>query len=211
MLISHKYRFIFIHIYKNAGTSIRHALLPFAAESCLHFLLIKLSGKFNHPLPDRYNPEFMDGHSTASQIIQKIGRDQYDSYFTFAFVRNPWDWQVSLYNYMRANERHHQHDLGISFEGFDDYIRWRCASEVRLQKSFIFSSENEQLVSYIGRYENIDSDFSYVCQRIGVQTSLPRLNVTRTKPYQSYYTPETTELVRRAFWSDIQLFDYDFE
>ena len=30
MLISEKYNFIFVHIYKNAGTSITHALRPFA-------------------------------------------------------------------------------------------------------------------------------------------------------------------------------------
>jgi len=38
-------------------------------------------------------------HITASELISKIGKEDFDSYFSFAIVRNPWAWQVSQCEY----------------------------------------------------------------------------------------------------------------
>jgi len=211
MLISHKHRFIFVHIYKNAGTSITSALLPFAARNKAHFLMIRLMGKLKLRLPANLNPAFMADHSSAGQIIERIGLEKFDEYFSFAFVRNPWDWQVSLYNFMRKNEKHHQHKLSMSFKNFDDYIAWRCNNEVRFQKSFIFSEDNKQQVDFIGKYEELNADFANICRRLEIQASLPTLNVSKTRPYQSYYNAKTIELVRETFAPDILAFNYAFE
>lgn len=150
-------------------------------------------------------------HAKASEIIAKVGKDVFESYFTFAFVRNPWDWQVSLYKYMLRDEGHFQHQRIKGFRDFDEYIRWRCANEVRFQKDFVFSTEGEQLVDFIGKYERLDDDFQAICSRLGISATLAKLNVSNTKPYQDYYNEETIDLVRRAFEPDISLFGYDFE
>ncbi len=206
MLLSRKKCFIFIHIYKNAGTSITSALLPFAAK--------KWQRGANRILK-KFHLSFWDArpyptHSTAPEIIGYMGREAFDSYFSFAFVRNPWDWQVSLYTYLLKTPDHFQHDLIKSFANFDEYIRWRCAEEVRFQKDFIYSEDGELLIDFIGRYENLEKDFQYVCSRIGVSASLPRENISKVKPYREYYTEETKELVRCAFDPDISLLQYDF-
>lgn len=185
MLISDTRKFIFIHIYKNAGTSIINALAPFATSQ-------------------------FPAHMKAPEIINAIGREAFDSYFSFAIVRNPWDWQVSLYNYMLKNPIHRQHELVKALGRFDKYIRWRCEEEVRFQKDFIYSSDNQLLVDFVGRFELLDADFQSICSRVGISTSLPKLNVSNENPYQEYYTDETRELVRRTFDADITLFGYDF-
>ncbi len=125
-------------------------------------------------------------------------------------MRNPWDWQVSLYNFALKDTNHHQHDLIQKLGSFDEYIKWRCENEVRFQKDFIYSSEGELLVDFVGRFESIGDDFKKICSRIGISASLPKLNVSNSKAYQQFYTDETRELVRRTFDSDIVLFEYDF-
>ena len=207
MLISKRHRFIFVHVYKNAGISITQALLPFATKPWQKRIRA-ISRRFGL---SPFNPQPFTTHASASDIIAAIGKENFKRYFSFAIVRNPWDWQASLYTYMLKTTDHHQHELVKSFSGFDEYIAWRCRKEVRYQKDFLFSKAGEQLVDFIGRYERLEADFRTICSHIGISTTLPRLNVSRTKPYREYYTEETIELVRKTFEPDIRLFNYDFE
>ena len=207
MLISKKHHFIFIHIYKNAGSSITEALKPLIAKEWrwkinLIFRKLKVPGLNLQPFP---------AHVYTQEVIDQLGKDIFDSYFSFAIVRNPWDWQVSLFKYMQKEKRNYQHELASKFQSFDEYIEWRCAEEVRFQKDFIYSSEGELLVDFVGRFENLEQDFAEICQRIGVPSiQLPKINVSNTKPYRSFYNDKTREMVRAAFEPDISLFNYSF-
>lgn len=207
MLISKKLNLIFVHIYKNAGTSITRALLPLMVNRGM-WLTYRLSRRIGVKLNSDPMPFSM--HIKANEIIDLIGCDEYEKYFSFAIVRNPWDWQVSLYNYMLRNVSHPQYVLVKNMGTFDNYIKWRCKEEVRLQKDFVYSEDGRLLVNYVGRYENLETDFAYVCSHAGVSVSLPRLNVSNNRPYRQFYTDETVELVRNAFSSDISTFGYDF-
>ena len=81
-----------------------------------------------------------------------------------------------------------------------------------LPASFAFVQEDGNLlVDFIGRFERIDADFQTICSRLGIYSSLPKLNVSKINPYQQYYNEETKELVRRAFELDISFFGYEFE
>lgn len=224
MLISQRHNFIFIHIPKNAGTSITRALMPFALSNFrLKMIFIQnkmtfsLKGRFPGRLPNSWvNPGHpYDNHIGAPYIFRKIGRDVFKSYFSFAIVRNPWEQQVSLYTFGLKAKWHPSHEFYKGLRSFDDYIKWRCSEEaseeVRYQKDFIYSEDGELLVSFVGHYERLERDFNFICSQIGISTSLPKLNVSNTKPYQEYYNVETKELVRRTFEPDIRLFEYDFE
>jgi hypothetical protein len=107
------------------------------------------------------------------------------------------------------SETHHQHELAKNLGSFEEYIKWRCENEVRYQKDFIYDN-NELLVDFVGRYESLDNDFNEICSRIGISVSLPKLNVSNTKPYQSYYSEKSKELVKEAFEPDIRTFNYEF-
>jgi Sulfotransferase family len=208
MLISRKHNFLFVHIYKTAGTSITSALMPFAASRwqwMAHRALRKLNlPTYFPPSPEAYK------HLPAPEIIKLMGREAFESYFSFAIVRNPWDWQVSLYKFVLKDPSNQHHSLVKALGGFDAYIKWRCEKEARFQKDFIYSSDNELLVDFVGHFEQLDADFQSICSRIGISASLPKLNVSNERPYQQYYTDETRELVRRTFAPDITLFGYDF-
>jgi hypothetical protein len=207
MLVSKQHNFIFIHIYKNAGTSITAALRPFALNN-LQWMTLFILRKLN--ISTTFDPHPFPSHITASEIIDEVGREKFDSFFSFAIVRNPWDWQVSLYKFMLKETNHHQHDLVKSFANFDEYIKWRCKEKGGLQKDFIYSDDDELLVDFVGKFETLDADFETICSRIGISTSLPKLNSSSTEPYQQFYTDETKELVKRTFNADVTLFKYDF-
>lgn len=183
----------------------RSTLGPFCANRYQFFMcsVLRKLNIFVYPRPYK-------SHSRSQEIIDDMGREKFDSYFSFAFVRNPWEWQVSIYHYGCKTKTIPQYELFNSFAGFDEYIRWRCAEEVRFQKDFIYSPTGELLVDFVGRFENLEVDFQKICSRIGISASLPKLNVSNTKPYQGFYTSETEELVRKTFDSDIKLLEYEF-
>ena len=209
MLISNRKKFIFIHIYKTAGASMREALIHYAAPKYQR-MFTKIIKFFNfssfildhQPLP---------AHAKAQTIIDFMGEEKFNNYFSFAFIRNPWDWQVSLYSYMRRKASHPQHNIVKNLESFEDYIHWRCEEDVHFQKDFIYSMDGKLLVNFIGRFEFIDRDFNEICKKIGISAVLPKINVSNTTPYQEFYNVETKQMIQKTFEPDISLFKYTFE
>lgn len=208
MIISHSKKFIFIHIYKVAGTSISDALKKYEALSLNYFRIYRFLSR-NYPIlfPNKFHR-----HITAGELKEKLQPEIFDSYFKFAFVRNPWDWQVSLYYYMLKRKDHHQYNI-ISQMNFEEYIQWVVSTDVNLQKDMLFSKKNEQLVDFIGKFENLEDDFMKVCQILGLKdTHLPHVNKSprHKTSYREYYNEKTKDLVYQAYRNDIELFDYEF-
>lgn len=191
MILSEQHRFIFIHLIKTAGTSVTSALRSF--------------GKTHKEIGQGYTC-----HDNAPLLISRLGRDVFKSYFTFAFVRNPWDMQVSLYHYILRSPKNQSHAIVKGFSGFEEYIRWACHPGAKCQRDHLFSGD-EQLVDFIGRYEAMERDFKSICARIGIRADLPRLNVSQRKAFQSYYPPALVDVVAEAYEKDIRQFGYCFE
>jgi hypothetical protein len=213
MLISKKYQFIFIHIPKVAGQSITKALDPFATGKWQGKVSLVLSSRVGISQSTLNRLHLYHPHITAEELRTIIGKERFKSYFSFAIVRNPWEWQVSAYNYTLKNPRHRNHKLIKSLGSFEQYLKWLCNQEQTnfCQKKFIFSHSGEQLVKYIGKYERLDQDFKLICSKLGISTELPQLNVYRNKDYKTYYNDKTIQLVRNFCSSDIETFDYDFD
>jgi hypothetical protein len=158
-----------------------------------------------------FDPKPYPTHIHAAELKSKMGKKAFDSYFKFGIVRNPWDWQVSIYTYLRGNTRHSLHETVKRFSNFDEYLEWIYTKPVTYQKSFLFSEQNEPLVDFIGRFEKLDDDFKKICSRLNISATLPKHNISSTRPYQEYYNKKTIELVRKKLEPDIRLFKYDFE
>jgi hypothetical protein len=206
MIISHSKKFIFIHIYKVAGTSIQFSLNRYAYFNTKKNQL--LSGLKIYP--KIFTSDF-SGHSTALQVQQNIPTSIYRQYYKFAFVRNPWDWQVSLYHYAQQTKDHFQHKM-TSKMSFNEYIEWRVNEDLHLQVDFVQNENGEIIVDYIGKMENLQMDFDTICKKIKVpKIILPQMQKSLHTDFRSYYSSDTIELVKKAFKKDIELFDYSFE
>lgn len=202
-------KFLFVHVYKTAGMSLRAALVPHLLTP-FQERVNRLNSFFGRG--DRYDYSPLPKHSSARICRDHFGADEFAKYESFAVVRNPWDWQVSLYNYVLSHPQHHQFELISGFQSFDKYIRWRCEHEVRLQRDLICEPGTSQiLVKRLMRFETLKDDFAEFCRSMDIAASLPHLNKSTSRPWREFYTEETRVLVAEAFKPDISLFGYSFE
>ena len=210
MLISYKHKFIFIHIYKVAGTSIRVALGDYAhyPPNRVYKLLEALGLDWNIPY---YKFKKIPPHSKAKHIQKELPPRIFNNFFKFVFVRNPWDWHISLYHYILQYPKHELHEIVKTLKNFDEYLEWRVARGKLTQKSFIVDRDGRQIVDYIGRFENLVEDFRYVCNTVNINASLPHLEKSRHKDYRSYYNENTFKIVEEYAREDIEFFDYKFD
>ena len=216
MLLSLRYRFLFIHIAKTGGTSIRAALRPYKWKDPYRlpqFLCSRISSLSNHRLACK-----LPRHAKAIAAYEMLPRAFYEELFKFAFVRNPWDLQVSSYHHIQRERPHLLKDVA-DFQGF---LKWKLDparpyhyiidTSIELQSDYLVDLNGNIIVDFIGRYERLESDFHDSCQKIGIETpKLPHKRQARDrKAYQKYYTDETMEIVATYFKRDIETFGYSF-
>ena len=209
-----KGRFVFIHIPKNAGKSIGRALgLPHA---------------FHIPA-SRYR---------RSGISSEFG------FFAFCFVRNPWDRVRSAYYYLKhfsapwniespiPDHRWASRWLGDcdSFSSFVCALQARSSFRRSVRRYIHFrdqldwivdpvqscstGSRPALLVDFIGRFEDLDRDFSIACKSIYPSSqSPPLLPLERCRDpfeYVADYQKETIRIVGDLYFRDIAFFGYKF-
>lgn len=156
------------------------------------------------------NPAPYPKHISAKKLVDSIGKKIFDEYFTFSFVRNPWDWQVSLYNYMLAHSEHRDHKTVKSLGNFTNYVEWRYRGRIVNQAELLQINGKIEL-NFIGRFENLEKDFNELCHQMGIRKQLPHKNYLPKKPYQEYYNTETSAMMRELCQQDIDTFGYSFE
>ncbi len=232
-MISHELRSLYVHVPKTGGLSIQrffvnHLGIPWDNREEL------LLGPNDDP---ERGPNVLD-HLKASEYIGRghITREQFDSYFKFAFVRNPWDRAVSEYHYRGYAGRFGFKTFLFEYWPSEDW------NDLYLhaipQYDFIFDINGNQLVDYVGRFEELQSGFDEVCKRIGVNgiTTLQHHNRSKprrigprvilewlTKPtracrrvmnsrphYTDYYDEDSKQFIENVYRKDIDAFDYSF-
>lgn len=205
MLRSKKYKFLFIHIPKSAGTSIHFALKPFSDPFALKFITSPLK---KIGLPINFGPSPLDSHSTAHQIKKLFGKD-FHNYYKFAFVRNPWERICSSYFYILKDKRHPAYHQTLNTKDINEFISKKIYIE-KSQTEYIFDQDGNKLVDFIGRYENLESDFSQVLNHLKIQTCLKKLNSNKYNNYKDLLNEESIELINNRYENDISKFKYNF-
>ena len=196
MIICDDKKFAFIHVYKTAGTSVRSFFI-------------------NHPDISIRDP--FGSHIRIDQLHNLDPRTK--DYFTFAFVRNPWDWQVSLYHYVKGAPKHRHHHI-VSKQSFPEYLDWVASridkqhetGETNIQQRDYLLKDGKIAVDFIGRFESINEDFHKILKKIGLPAKgLPHTNKSkRPSSYKEMYNNETRDLVAKYWAGDIELFNYSY-
>ncbi len=217
MLISYTHKFIFFHVAKVAGLSIREALKEYAQEPEKYKIKRppKHWGDKPNTLYDMWTIRLL--HTKARDARKELPEVVYDNFYKFAFVRNPWDWQVSMYHFILQEASHIRHHLVESLAGFDEYLEWVIDTETpyargaaKFQKDMVTDGEGRVIVDFVGRYETLAQDFHQVCKVLDIEASPPQLNSTAHGDYRSYYNERTRRMVEEHFKDDIELFGYTF-
>lgn len=217
MLISHTHRFIYIHVGKTGGMSVREVLKPYAQEPDKFKIRrpAKMVGDSPNPLYTVWETLLL--HAKGRDIRKEVPAEIFDSYYKFAFVRNPWDLMVSMYHFILREPEAAKHDQVKALSGFDAFVHWVGKTPdpfprgiTKLQKDMLTDSQGKLLPDLIGRYESLDRDFAQVCARLQIENTLPHLNRSQHRDYRTYYNEETKALIAEHFQPDIDLFGYTF-
>ena len=225
-LISHHKKFIFIHIYKTAGTSVTKSLLQHASFKDRlaydYFITAKLANVIDRTFNSWDNgKKWLTGyhkHAQAREIQQYLGDFRFNEYYKFAFVRNSWDWLVSLYFYIRRTETHINHHLANQLT-FKEFLQFYLETNPPLQLDFLTDDKNNIIVDKIGRFDRLHQDFAEILKSIpiennlGISPELKMVNISsnRSRNYQQYYDRESSNWVRKYFQADIAYFEFQFE
>jgi len=150
MILNHDYKFIFICNGKTGTSSIESALAPYQQGENFE---VGVSGLYQKR------------HIPPSVLRALLGLKVWDEYFTFSFVRNPWDWFVSSFFWNhKPNPIHPKGILTNPLRTARLYFAKR-KKEKRLRELQKFSADDvystyDLLKQYRGIYE-ADSLFQY--------------------------------------------------
>lgn len=214
MLISDEYQFVFIHIYKNAGTSVAAALANHS--NLMFFFRNSVLWKWSFAPVAHYLEKYvqqdltkaMTGfphHATMSQVLNSSTKETLANYTFIASVRHPYDHVLSLYNFIYQNPNHflNKEVRNNSFAHFLDYF---LPSYFIQQADFIDWSD--KLKRKILRVENINEDFFYLCDGLGLPyKKLSKRNVTKSTN-QVNLTQQDKKKIRNLYKEDFRRFSY---
>lgn len=231
---------IFIHVPKNAGTSVVHALnIPcYSGRKDPRLKELGFFDRNRYPPFYKFNQEgpVCFGHSRISDLYKYgfLTRDFWESSFKWAFVRNPWDRFVSLFTYRREQIHDHisnRRAKNYSEDNFEKFIMETMSqfpfaplgpySRIWRRKH-IFMSFNPQVrwltddsgnwvTDVIGQVENLGKDFAHICGILGYgKISLPHKNPSGRRDYHEYYNKETRDRIGEIYKEDIDAFGYSF-
>lgn len=208
MIVSHKYKFIFIAIPKTATHAIRNALRPYLGTE--DWEQVELFQQSRIPLKEF--EQIRHGHITALEAKEVLSEEIWDTYYKFSFVRNPFDRFVS-YAFFRnrssvlfASNRLGMMKLMLKNPSLNEDILFSP------QLDFVKGIDGVVNVDFIGKYECLQSDFDVICNAVGLPSvELKKVNTTNRNSYQSYFDDELKILVCKKFNSDIKQFKYNFE
>lgn len=233
-MVSHHHKCIFVHIPRTAGQSIERFFLH----------RLGLDWRRRAPLLLRHNdvPELGPprlAHLQAMEYLRYkyITEEQFDRYFKFSFVRNPWDRLVSIYKHWNM---HHVCDFkAFVMRKLKNGMYRKHYWFVCPQKVYLCDEAGGLLVDFVGRFERLQPDFSRVCGALGIDDSaLPHVNegggqrvfhgsprqvldnilwqlyrkhrIPAPAGYRDYYDAETRQFVEELYAPDIEMFGYEF-
>ena len=206
MIISHKYKFLFIG-------------LPFSASSAI-----------SKELHLQYKGEpYLRKHSLYHEF-EKVATKEEKEYFVFAVLRNPMEIAVTVYEKMRANAKGnftnyelYKENGGHITKKHREKFNFILDNNASFQEYFLkfhtkpydnLSSITLDNCDFVIRHENITEDYVIALKKVGVKNprSLPVANKTigKKKDLSEYYTEEIKQQAICVFGPFLEKYNYSF-
>ena len=216
-MISHRNRCILIHIPKTAGTSIQGHLAPDGPPRQDHRSITNLQDALlPYQAADLFSsrwPRYLFQElSRRLEGLPKLTRPQFDDYFKFTFVRNPWARAYSWYKGVMRDQRYwKKHGITGELTLHQFLVRHGDSWGLRPQLWWITDRRGDIAVDFVGRFESLEQDFGKVCDHLNIDNGdLPRHLVANNPPYTDEYDDRSRALVQERYAAEIDLFGYQF-
>jgi hypothetical protein len=227
MIVSHRYKFIFIKTEKTAGTSVEIALSKYLGESDVitpvssadEEVRTVLGGHApcNYAIPFR-NYKLIDwlclfrsrerfrffSHTSAELIKRHVGKHVWESYFKFCFERNPWDTVVSFYYWRHPTEPR---------PTISEFIRGGEVNELR--GSALYTLNGQIAVDRVCRFERLDQEMEDLASILALPETpaLPRTKSTyrnRRMSYREVLGERERQKIEQLYAREIAWFNYEW-
>jgi GR25 family glycosyltransferase involved in LPS biosynthesis len=214
MLLTDKYKFIFLKSYKTAGTSVE----IFFEQYCDSFLkethfskeiITKdyIIGFRRESIQPIQLPTFYD-HIPAYILKENIGK-KFDDYFKFSVIRNPFDMVVSSYFWSYNFYSNRKKDY------FEEYIETMIDIFAKRTKDILYI-DNQIILNDFIRFENLINDLERIRKKINLPEPIRKLqkykssNRPKNFDYRLCYNKKTRKLVEKHFEYYLNDFNYSF-
>lgn len=232
MIVSHKYKFIFLKTNKTAGTSIEIALSKFCGKDDIISPITPADEKIRidlgYPHARNYGyaalssysiRDFIDvlrlkrlkpvcfAHMPARDLKPLLGDEVWNSYYKFCFERNPWDRLVSLY-YWRNQK--------IPRPTISQFLDSDIPAALKEKGRNVYMIDGKVAVDKIYLFENLQEAMIDIQNRLGLPEPLilPRAKSGVRKDVRHYseiLTAEEGRRVEEMFGAEIEMFGYQFQ
>tara|TARA_Y100001938_G_C8041912_1_gene406616 strand:+ start:218 stop:949 length:732 start_codon:yes stop_codon:yes gene_type:complete len=239
VLVSHKYRFIYIKNVRTASSAIQGLFRKYCVEEEEGYsletdpdTLLEVSssagiarGRKNESYGKAALFKHANTHVPARKIRNYVGEDVFNSYYKFASTRNPFDQMVSYYwwlKWYRTNSKREKWHppISLSDDVRKDFIRFiQGVCQYRKSQSWqLHTIDDEPVCDYYIRFENLKEGVASVASHLGIPSShsltMGRLKA-HSRPfdlhYSHYYDDELQQLAESHFEKELDFFGYKFE
>jgi len=177
MIISHKYKFIFIKTRKTAGTTIEYNISKYLGKNDIippsnqsvylsqNFIYDTKISKFLKKVKlnkiSRIFENKFSEHEHAFDLKKKIDRNFFDSYFKFCVEREPVDKCISYYFMRKNSSTSTTIKQNMTWDDFVQKKRFPIDSNM-------YSFGNKLLVDKIIKYENLENELTAILKDRGI-------------------------------------------
>ena len=236
MILSHKHKFILFCNPKTGSTSLEKTLEEYQEGREFNRGIRQTGNGEFYPIlfPNKHIPPLM----LKAWLPQEIWQSYFKFVFIrnpWDWVVSEWKYHfkpkkvgiTDLFNRPIATARYIKHSQRIKnlndkkvFSAEDvDYLFAHLKrffpvlpnSSGLYQSHYVFDVDGNQLVDFVGKFENIDSDFKIISDKLGLDISLPHLNSTNRDRYKTYFTEDSKQRVAQLWEKDISNFGYQFD
>jgi hypothetical protein len=229
MIISHRYKFIFLKTEKTASSSLskvfkrvvqEHDTL-YPADRSTRRALMRTHGTLEgfsfigrRGFVRRNSPALLGlhRHARAADVRAFLGPALFDRYTVITSERNPYDRQVSLLGHRKQSQR----------ADISDFSRLTCSPAYnllhynRLDNWGIYTLDGRVCAQHVIRFETLEEDLAKVLTVLGVDPA--RFVLPHAKPgtyargtsYRQFYNEKARRLVSQWYRREIDYFGYEF-
>lgn len=230
MIISHRYRFIFIKTHKTAGSSMEMALGPLCGEEDI---IAPMESNAATEIPRNFHEDTWIGrsyatsrlmrkcikrhspllggwfyeHMPATRVRELVGEDIWNSYYKFCYERNPWAKVVSYYHWKKFGQNR-------KLPPFREYVL-EHTKRLPLDARLYFDG-NQCLMDEVFDFDDFQTTFSALWERLGIPFKGPmpreKTNINlQAANYRGHFDQETREKISVCYEREIELMGYQWD
>lgn len=168
-MIIKEHKAIFIHIPKCAGSSIENKFGKDKNSEADHSRILDLI-----TISPMHLPEILLKNTSDLEVFKRavgsiikpsvIYKKDFNNYYKFTFVRNPWSRVVSFYHFITVIRKNYATIENISpLISFDNFVvNHLNIWDLKPQYWWLTNGRDISSLDFIGKFENLQPDFEHI-------------------------------------------------